>query len=135
MTTLDQPRKSGHMSPDVRVVVDFGDDTVTAHVRGRLDYVTVGTVRERLLELAHSGVRGLVVDLADCDLLDATGPAALLHVHDVCRVRGMAFSAHVTPGSAAERCLRGCGLLTLLTRPPVASRGAVVESSTGVVPG
>jgi anti-anti-sigma factor len=113
-----------HLVPDVRVAVEVDAQRVVAHVRGRVDYVTVGVMRDRLLELARRASGSLVIDLTDADLADPTGPAALLHIYDVCRTRSIAFAVDVAPGSAAEATLRGCGLLGLLRRP-----------STGVVPG
>jgi anti-anti-sigma factor len=126
MTATVPPR---HLSPDVSVAVDLTDGVVTARVRGDVGYVTVGCMRDRLLELAHSEASALVVDLSDAELLDPTGPAAILHVHDVCRTRGIGFSVVIPPGSAVERALRDCGLLSLFT----ARRPAPL--STAVVPG
>jgi anti-anti-sigma regulatory factor len=100
--TTPGQRPRNHMSPDVSICVDLTGDTVTAHVRGRVDFVTVGPVRDRLLEIARSGVRALVVDLTDSELRDPTGPAALLHVHDVCRIRNVLFSVAVQHGSQAQ---------------------------------
>lgn len=127
MSVASPPR---HLSPDVSVAVDLTDRIVTARVRGAVGYVTVGCMRDRLLELAHGDPAALVVDLSDTELLDPTGPAAILHVHDVCRARGIGFSVVVPSGSSAERVLRGCGLLSLFaaSRLPTAL-------STEVVPG
>jgi anti-anti-sigma regulatory factor len=119
-----------HLSPDVSVAVDLRDGVVTARVRGSVGYVTVGCMRDRLLELAHSDPAALVVDLSDAELLDPTGPAAVLHVHDVCRTRGIGFTVVIAAGSSAERVLRGCGLLSLFT---AAHRPTPL--STAVVPG
>jgi len=127
MTATIPPR---HLSPDVSVAVDLARGAVTAHVRGRVGYVTVGCMRDRLLELAHGEPSAIVVDLTDAELLDPTGPAAILHVHDVCRIRGIGFSVVIAPGSSAERVLRDCGLLSLFT----AARRPF-PLSTAVVPG
>lgn len=125
MTATMPPR---HLAPDVSVAVDLDEGVVTARVRGRLGYVTVGCMRDRLLELAHADPDALVVDLSEAELLDPTGPAAILHVHDVCRIRGVAFSVVIRPGSTAERVLRDCGLLGLFT-------ARTAPLSTAVVPG
>jgi anti-anti-sigma regulatory factor len=127
MTATIPPR---HLVPDVSVGVDRTDGVVTARVRGRVGYMTVGCMRDRLLEVAHSDARVLVVDLSDTELLDPTGPAAILHVHDVCRTRGMPFSVVFRPGSAVEGVLRDCGLLSLFK-----ARRTAGPSSTAVVPG
>lgn len=117
-----------HLSPDVSVAVDLADRVVTARVRGAVGYVTVGCMRDRLLELAHSDPAALIVDLSATELLDPTGPAAILHVHDVCRARGIGFSVDIPSGSPAERVLRGCGLLSLfaVSRLPAALSPEVV---------
>ena len=82
------------------------------------------TIPLLFLLLATLSAQSLVVDLTGTDLADPTGPAALLHVHDVCHARSVAFAVDVAGGSSAELTLRGCGLLGLLQRP-----------STAVVPG
>jgi anti-anti-sigma factor len=113
-----------HVVPDVRVVVEVDAGRVVAHVRGRVDFTTVGIMRDQLLELAHRPIEAIVVDLSEAELGDPTGPAALLHVHDVCHARSVGFAVVVAARSPAETTLRSCGLLALLQR-----------SSTGVVPG
>jgi anti-sigma B factor antagonist len=48
-------------------------------IDGELDIATSPQVRELLEEAAKDAERPLVVDLTDCDFIDSTGLATLLH--------------------------------------------------------
>jgi anti-sigma B factor antagonist len=48
-------------------------------VRGELDIATSPQVRELLSDAATDRARPLVIDLMDCEFIDSTGLAALLH--------------------------------------------------------
>jgi len=48
-------------------------------VRGELDIATSPQVRDLLSHVATDRARPLVIDLAECEFIDSTGLAALLH--------------------------------------------------------
>ena len=48
-------------------------------IQGELDISTAPRVREPLSEAAGDAARPLVVDLTECEFVDSTGLAALLH--------------------------------------------------------
>lgn len=48
-------------------------------INGELDIATSPEVRELLAEAAKDSERPLVVDLTDCEFIDSTGLATLLH--------------------------------------------------------
>jgi anti-sigma B factor antagonist len=48
-------------------------------VRGELDIATSSRVRKLLADAATDTAQRLVIDLAQCDFIDSTGLAALLH--------------------------------------------------------
>ena len=64
--------------------------TGTAVVRldGRLDLVSAGEAKQRLVETVESGHRRLVVDMADVDFVDSSGLGAIVGVLKAARQAG-----------------------------------------------
>jgi anti-sigma B factor antagonist len=73
-------------------------------VRGELDIATSPQVRELLSGAATDGARPLVIDLVECEFIDSTGLAALLHGAKPAQ-NGQSHVAIVSPGGDVRRML------------------------------
>lgn len=73
-------------------------------VRGELDIATSPQVREVLSDAATDQVRPLVIDLVECEFIDSTGLAALLHGAKPAQ-NGESHVALVSPGGDVRRML------------------------------
>ena len=73
-------------------------------VRGELDIATSPGVRELLSDAATDGARPLVIDLGECEFIDSTGFAALLHGAKPVQ-NGESHVAIVSPGGDVRRIL------------------------------
>ena len=71
-------------------------------VRGELDIATSPGVRELLSDAATDQARPLVIDLGECEFIDSTGLAALLHGAKPYQ-NGESHVAIVSPGGDGER--------------------------------
>jgi anti-anti-sigma factor len=72
-------------------------------VRGELDIATSPQVRELLGDAATDQVRPLVIDLVECECIDSTGLAALLHGAKPAQ-NGQSHVAIVSPGVMCAGC-------------------------------
>jgi anti-sigma B factor antagonist len=73
-------------------------------VRGELDIATSPQVRELLSGAATDRARPLVIDLVECEFIDSTGLAALLHGAKPAQ-NGQSHVAIVSPGGDVRRML------------------------------
>jgi anti-sigma B factor antagonist len=73
-------------------------------VRGELDIATSPQVRELLSDAATDRARPLVIDLVECEFIDSTGLAALLHGAKPAQ-NGESHVAIVSPGGDVRRML------------------------------
>jgi anti-sigma B factor antagonist len=73
-------------------------------VRGELDIATSPQVGELLGDAAADEVRPLVIDLVECEFIDSTGLAALLHGAKPAQ-NGQSHVAIVSPGGDVRRML------------------------------
>jgi anti-sigma B factor antagonist len=73
-------------------------------VRGELDIATSPAVRELLSDAATDRDRPLVIDLVECEFIDSTGLAALLHGAKPAQ-NGESHVAIVSPGGDVRRML------------------------------
>jgi anti-anti-sigma factor len=90
-------------------VVRTRDETVAVAVRGEIDLQTADDLRFRLLDLAQSGYRVLVVDFAGVSFCDAAGLGALVAAYNRVRAGGGEVRlSRVRP--AQRRLLRVTGL-------------------------
>ncbi|MDQ3167646.1 MAG: STAS domain-containing protein, partial [Chloroflexota bacterium] len=54
------------------------DETAIVSLTGRLDFVTAGVVRQRIVDTITDGHRRLVIDLASVPFIDSSGLGALI---------------------------------------------------------
>ncbi len=73
-------------------------------VRGELDIATSPQVRDLLSDAATDQVRPLVIDLGECEFIDSTGLAALLHGAKPAQ-NGQSHVAIVSPPGNVRRML------------------------------
>ena len=73
-------------------------------VRGELDIATSPQVRDLLSNAATDQVRPLVIDLGECEFIDSTGLAALLHGAKPAQ-NGQSHVAIVSPPGNVRRML------------------------------
>jgi anti-sigma B factor antagonist len=73
-------------------------------IQGELDVSTAPQVREPLSSAASDPARPLVVDLTECEFLDSTGLATLLHGAKPAQ-NGESNVALVSPGGEVRRLL------------------------------
>ena len=73
-------------------------------VRGELDIATSPQVRELLSDAATDQARPLVIDLGECEFIDSTGLAALLHGAKPAQ-NGESHVAIVSPAGDVRRML------------------------------
>jgi anti-anti-sigma factor len=62
--------------------------TAVVHLDGRLDLVSAGETKRRLVEAVEGGQRRLVVDMADVDFVDSSGLGAIIGVLKAARQAG-----------------------------------------------
>ena len=63
----------------IETTVGVVDGARVVAIRGELDIATSPGAREVLYEAARDVARPLVIDLSECQFIDSTGLAALLH--------------------------------------------------------
>src|SRR5215212_4668502 len=89
MADASPPRRptSLELSMDLRVE---GTQTGAAIVRldGRLDLVSAGEAKQRMVEAVDGGQRRLVVDMANVDFVDSSGLGAIVGVLKAARQAG-----------------------------------------------
>lgn len=59
-------------------VEQMTDDIHAVNVQGELDQATAEQLRRPLGESIEAGIRGLMIDLSDCEFIDSTGLALLV---------------------------------------------------------
>jgi len=62
--------------------------TAVIYLEGRLDLVSAGETKQRLVEAVDGGQRRLVVDMADVDFVDSSGLGAIVGVLKAARLAG-----------------------------------------------
>lgn len=63
------------------------DGIVVLTVSGELDEATADKLRQPLDRAIGSGVRGTMIDLSDCEFIDSTGLAVIVHAWRQCNGR------------------------------------------------
>ncbi len=66
------------MPPDLRLTVDESPNYSVLTVEGEVDVYTAPVLRQKLVELADSGVSRIVVNLEPVEFLDSTGLGVLV---------------------------------------------------------
>ena len=92
------------MSVRFETTAEIIDGVRVVAVRGELDIATSPRVRELLSDAASDRARPLVIDFVDCEFIDSTGLAALLHGAKPAQ-NGESHVAIVSPGGDVRRML------------------------------
>jgi anti-sigma B factor antagonist len=83
---------------------EFLEGVRVVGMRGELDIATSSRVRKLLADAATDTAQPLVIDLSECDFIDSTGLAALLHGARPAQ-NGESHVAIVSPGGDVRRML------------------------------
>jgi anti-sigma B factor antagonist len=74
--------------PKVEVQLTSRGDVAVLAIKGRLDAVRVGAVREEIAGLPGKGHPRVVLDLAELDWIDSSGVGALVVLYKNARAKG-----------------------------------------------
>jgi anti-sigma B factor antagonist len=99
--------------PPFGVSVERLDTHATVRVTGEVDMESSPTLRSRIVDLAHAGVRQITLDLADTAFIDSTGLHALVVAITELRVNGGDLVVRA-PSKSASRLLQITGFDTLV---------------------
>lgn len=109
------------------ITVEIVDGVRVIAIRGELDIATSPGVRGVLDEAASDGIRPLIIDLSECEFIDSTGLAALLHGAKPAQ-NGESHVAIVSPDGELRRLFE----LTAIDRT-IPVYGALDEALAAVV--
>jgi anti-anti-sigma factor len=80
----------------------FVNDEVVVSLAGELDLSTVAQLRRRLLRIAESSTRAVVVDMADVRFIDAGTVGVILGARSILQARGLGLRLEGLHGVPAK---------------------------------